>query len=369
MKFSVSQDKLSSCLQSLIGVVPTKSTFPVLTNILIEAANNKLKLSATDLEVAAVTQIEAQISTPGSITVPAKQFFEIIKQLPPLSVEVQATDNKVAIRCEKSRFNIIGLPKDDFPKIPEISKDKSVKLPSSIIETVIKKTLFAVSTDSSRPDLCGVFFQMSGDKLKVVATDAHRLAMLETMIPPISQNSELLLSPKGLNIVNRMLPSHNTEITLRFDDNYSQFIFEDTQVFARHIEGPYRDYEKAIPKTNKKQLTVNVELFAAAVRRVAILSDTFTHQIRLSIKPDSLELSSQTVDIGEARESLAATFKGEDLEIGYNASYLLDIVKNMDSDEMVFHLNTSLSAALINPSKQVEEYSLMYLLMPIRLPE
>ena len=113
----------------------------------------------------------------------------------------------------------------------------------------------------------------------------------------------------------------------------------------------------------------NVELFAAAVRRVAILSDTFTHQIRLSIKPDSLELSSQTVDIGEALESLAATFKGEDLEIGYNASYLLDIVKNMDSDEMVFHLNTSLSAALINPSKQVEEYSLMYLLMPIRLPE
>jgi DNA polymerase-3 subunit beta len=369
MKFTVNQEKLSSCLQSLIGVVPTKSTFPVLTNVLIEAANNKLKLSATDLEVAAVTQIEAQVAASGSITVPAKQFFEIIKQLPPLTVEFQALDNKVTIKCEKSRFNIIGLPKDDFPKIPEINKEKSVKLPSSIIETVIKKTLFAVSTDSSRPDLCGVFFQMSGDKLKVVATDAHRLAMLETMIPPISQNSELLLSPKGLNIVNRMLPTNDTEVTLRFDDNYSQFMFEDTQVFARHIEGPYRDYEKAIPKNNKKLLTVNVDLFAAAVRRVAILSDTFTHQIRLSLKADSLDLSSQTVDIGEAKESLAAVFKGEDMEIGYNASYLLDIVKNIDSEEMVFHLNTSLSAALINPAKQAEDYSLMYLLMPIRLPE
>lgn len=369
MKFSVNQEKLSSCLQSLIGVVPTKSTFPVLTNILIEANNNKLKLSATDLEIAAVTQIDAQVASSGSITLPAKQFFEIIKQLPPLSVDIEVNGNKVVIKCDRSRFNIIGLPKEDFPKIPEISKEKSVKISSSLLQNIIKKTLFAVSTDSSRPDLCGVFFQMSGDKLKVVTTDAHRLAMLETMIPPISQNSELLLSPKGLNIVNRMLPGSDTEITLRFDDSYSQFSFENTQVYARHIEGPYRDYEKAIPKSNKKMLTVNVDLFTAAVRRVSILSDTFTHQIRLSIKADNIDLSSQTVDIGEARENVAAVFKGDDMEIGYNASYLLDIIKNIDSEEMVFYLNTSLSAALINPAKQAEDYSLMYLLMPIRLPE
>ncbi len=369
MKFSVNQEKLFACLQSLIGVVPTKSTFPVLTNILIEANNNKLKLSATDLEIAAVTQIAAQTGSNGSITVPAKQFFEIIKQLPPLNVDLEVTGNKVSIKCDRSRFNIIGLPKEDFPKIPEISKDKSVKLGSGILQNIIKKTLFAVSTDSSRPDLCGVFLQMSGDKLKVVTTDAHRLAMLETMIPPISQNSELLLSPKGLNIVNRMLPGSDTEITLRFDDSYSQFSFDDTQVYARHIEGPYRDYEKAIPKNNKKTLTANVDLLTAAVRRVAILSDTFTHQIRLSLKADSIELSSQTVDIGEAKETIAAVFKGEEMEIGYNASYLLDIIKNIDSEEMVCYLNTSLSAALINPAKQAEDYSLMYLLMPIRLPE
>ncbi len=369
MKFSVNQDKLFACLQSLIGVVPTKSTFPVLTNILLEANNNKLKLSATDLEIAAVTQIDAQVISNGSITVPAKQFFEIIKQLPPLNVDLDVASNKVSIKCDKSRFNIIGLPKEDFPKIPEINKDKSVKLSSKILQNIIKKTIFAVSTDSSRPDLCGVFFQMSGDKLKVVTTDAHRLAMLETMIPPISQNSELLLSPKGLNIVNRMLSNQDTEITLRFDDSYSQFSFENTQVYARHIEGPYRDYEKAIPKNNKKTLLMNVDLFTAAVRRVAILSDTFTHQIRLSLKSDSIELSSQTVDIGEARETISAVFKGEDMEVGYNASYLLDIIKNIDSEEMICYLNTSLSAALINPVKQDEEYSLMYLLMPIRLPE
>jgi len=356
MKFSVNQEKLFTCLQSLIGVVPTKSTFPVLTNILIEANNNKLKLSATDLEIAAVTQIDAQTAGNGSITVPAKQFFEIIKQLPPLNIDLDVNGNKVSIKCDRSRFNIIGLPKEDFPKIPEISKEKSVKLSSGILQNIIKKTLFAVSTDSSRPDLCGVFLQMSGDKLKVVTTDAHRLAMLETMIPPISQNSELL-------------PGSDTEITLRFDDSYSQFSFDDTQVYARHIEGPYRDYEKAIPKNNKKTLTVNVDLLTAAVRRVAILSDTFTHQIRLSLKADSIELSSQTVDIGEARETIAAVFKGEEMEIGYNASYLLDIIKNVDSEEMVCSLNTSLSAALINPAKQAEDYNLMYLLMPIRLPE
>lgn len=369
MKFTVAQDKLVAGLQSLISVVPTKSTFPILSNVLLDAQEKRLLISATDLEVAAITQVEAKASSAGSVTVPARQFAEIVKQLPSMPVEIEAAENRVTIKCDRSRFSIVGLPKDDFPKMPELKKEKSFKVSGGILQTIIKKTLFAVANDSSRPALCGVFMQMNGDNLKVVTTDGRRLAMFETMIPPVSHKSELLLSPKGLNVVNRMLGGEDKEITVQFDDSYSKFSFEGTTIYARHIEGTYPDYEKVIPSGNKKVLAANVELFTAAVKRVAILSDTFTYQIKLSLKDDSIELSSQTVDIGEAKETMAASYKGDEMEIGYNASYLLDILKNLDGDELNMYLNTPLSAGLIKPSKQPEDYKLTYLLMPLRLPE
>ncbi len=369
MKFTVAQDKLVAGLQSLIGVVPTKSTFPILSNILLEAQEKKLVISATDLEIAAVTSVESKSSSAGSITVPARQFTEIVKQLPSLPVEIEAGDNRVTIKCDRSRFNIVGLPKDDFPKMPEIKKDRSLKLSGGMLQSIIKKTLFAVANDSSRPALCGVLLQMSGDNLKVVTTDGRRLALFEAMIPPVSHKSELLLSPKGLNVVNRMLGGEEKEIAVQFDDSYTKFSFEGTTVYARHIEGTYPDYEKVIPSGNKKVMTASVDLFTAAVKRVAILSDTFTYQIKLSLKGDALELSSQTVDIGEAKENMAVAYQGDEMDIGYNASYLLDILKNVESDELNMYLNTPLSAGLIKPTKQPEEYKLTYLLMPLRLPE
>lgn len=369
MKFTVSQDRLMAGLQSLIGVVPTKSTFPILSNVLLDAQDKRLVISATDLEVAAVTQVEARTSSAGSVTVPARQFTEIIKQLPSLPVEIEVNDNRVTIKCDRSRFSIVGMSKDDFPKMPELKKEKSLKLTGSIIQSMIRKTMFAVANDTSRPALCGVLLQMNGDSLRVVATDGRRLALFETMISPVSHKSELLLSPKGLNVVNRMLGGEEREVTVQFDDSYSKFTFDGTTVFARHIEGTYPDYEKVIPSGNKKVMTVNVEQFTAAVKRVAILSDTFTYQIKLSLKSDSIELSSQTVDIGEARETMAASYQGDEMEIGYNASYLLDILKNLDCDELNMYLNTPLSAGLVKPAKQPEDYKLTYLLMPLRLPE
>lgn len=369
MKITLAQDRLVEGLQSLIGVVPSKSTFPILSNILLDAQDKRLSLSATDLEIAAITQVEAKVQNPGSITVPARQFTEIIRQLPALPVELEVNDNRVTIKCDRSRFSIVGMPKDDYPKMPELKKDKGFKLSGSLLQTIIKKTLFAVANDTSRPALCGVLFQMNGDSLRVVTTDGRRLALFETMIPPVSHKSELLLSPKGLNIINRMIGGEEKEISVQFDESYSKFSFDGTTVYARHIEGTYPDYEKVIPTNNKKVLTVNVENFTAAVKRVAILSDTFTYQIKLSLKADTVDLSSQTVDIGEAKETMAASYQGDDMDIGYNASYLLDILKNIDSEELNMYLNTPLSAGLVKPAKQAEDYKLTYLLMPLRLPE
>jgi DNA polymerase-3 subunit beta len=369
MKFNILQDKLLAGLQSLIGVVPTKSTFPVLANVLLEVHKDRLRLSATDLEIAAVTELEAQGAQPGAITVPAKQLFEIVKQLPHSPVDVTVVENKISIKCDKSKFSLIGIAKDEFPKIPEIKKEKSFKLSAATFQGAVKKTLFAVSNDSSRPALCGALFQINGDKLKVVTTDGRRLALFESLIPPVSQKSELLIPPKALNLVSRMLGTDEGEITIKFDESYSQYSFHNTQVFARHIEGPYPDYEKIIPWDNQKVLNMSTELFAAGVRRVAVFSDTFTSLIRISAKKDLVELSSRTADIGEAFESLPAKYGNDGLEIGYNASYLLEILKNIESDEVTLYLNTALTAGLVKPAKQKEEYTLVYLLMPIRLPE
>ncbi|MRR08776.1 DNA polymerase III subunit beta [bacterium] len=369
MKFNILQDKLLAGLQSLIGVVPTKSTFPVLANVLIEVHKDKLRLAATDLEIAAVTELDAPGALAGAITVPAKQLFEIVKQLPHSPVEVAVEENKISIKCDKSKFSLIGIAKDEFPKIPEIKKEKSFKLPAATFQAAVKKTLFAVSNDNSRPALCGAMFQINGDKLKVVSTDGRRLALFESLISPVSQKSELLIPPKALNLVSRMLGSDEGEITVRFDESYSQYAFQNTQVFARHIEGPYPDYEKVIPWDNQKVLNVSTEVFASAVRRVAVFSDTFTSLIRISAKKDLVELSSRTADIGEAYESLPAKYGNDPLEIGYNASYLLEILKNIEADEVNLYLNTALSAGLVKPAKQKDEYTLVYLLMPIRLPE
>ena len=369
MKISISQDKILSSLQSIIGVVPTKSTFPVLANVLLEATKDKIKFSATDLEVAIVTETEAKVTNPGAITIPARQFFEIIKQLPSLPLDIEVNENKIAIKCDKSRFNLIGIPKEEFPKIPEIKKDKQIKLPASLLQSAIKKALFAAANDSSRPALCGVLFQVNGDKLRVVTTDGRRLALMESLIAPVSQKSELLIPPKGLNLVNKMIGSSDQEIILKFDENYSQFILGSTQLFARHIEGVYPEYDKFIPWSNDKIVTVNTEIFAAGVRRVSVFSDTFTSMIKLNIKADSLDLSSRTADIGEAFESLAAKYGGEEMEIGYNANYLLDIIKNVESDELNIYLSAPLAAAIVRPSQEKDDNKLVYLIMPIRLPE
>jgi DNA polymerase-3 subunit beta len=369
MKISITQDRILSALQSIIGVVPTKSTFPVLANVLLEASKDRIKLSATDLEVAIVTETEAKVVNPGAITIPARQFFEIIKQLPSMPLEIEVNENKITIKCEKSRFNLVGIPKEEFPKIPEIKKDKQVKLSSSLLQSAIKKTLFAVANDTSRPALCGVLFQTNGDKLRVVTTDGRRLALMESLITPVSQKSELLLPPKGLNLVNKMLGSEEQEIILKFDENYSQFIIGHTHLFARHIEGVYPDYDKFIPWSNNKIVTVNTELFAAGVRRVSVFSDTFTSMIKLNVKTDGVDLSSRTADIGEAWESMPAKYNGDEMEIGYNANYLLDIIKNVEAEELNLYLSAPLSAALVRPSEEKNETKLVYLIMPIRLPE
>ncbi len=369
MKFTILQDKLLAGLQSLIGVVPTKSTFPVLANVMMEISKEKLRLSATDLEIAAVTELEAQGGKEGAITVPAKQLFEIVKQLPHSPVEIAVEENKISIKCDKSKFSLVGIAKEEFPKIPEIKKEKSFKLAAAAFQSAVRKTMFAVSNDSSRPALCGAMFQINGDKLKVVATDGRRLALFESLITPVPQKSELLIPPKALNLVCRMLGTDDGEITVRFDESYTQYSFHNTQVFARHIEGSYPDYEKVIPWDNQKVLTLGTEPFAAAVRRVSVFSDTFTSLIRISAKKDLVELTSRTADIGEAFESLHAKYGSDALEIGYNASYLLEILKNIESEEVNLYLNTALSAGLVKPAKQKDEYTLVYLLMPIRLPE
>ncbi|MEW6686026.1 MAG: DNA polymerase III subunit beta [Candidatus Edwardsbacteria bacterium] len=384
MKFTISQENLVNALQTVIGVVPSKTTFPILSNILLEAKSNKeLFLTTTDLDVAITSKTKAEVSVTGSITVPAKQFFGIVRELPDVPVEVAVEEQKVTLRYEKGEFKIVGIAKEEFPELPKVEKGLKIKVSSPLIQSAIRRTIFAVSTDTSRPALCGSFWRLitcpggKGEEMEIVTTDGHRLGRVKIHfmvskaepLPKTEQKGQLIISAKGLNQLIRVISETVEEMEINFDERFVLFNLGETQIYSRLVEGPYPSYEEAIPKESSKRLLVNREALISAVRRVSVLSETFSHQIRLDLSSNLVQLSSSTPDVGEAKEVLSCDYAGDEMAVGYNATYLLDILRNIESDEVLFSLNTSLSAGIITPSVQKEGEELLYLLMPIRLPE
>jgi len=372
MEVTILQDRLFSGLQVVSGIISPRTTLPILSNLLLEASNGELSLKATDLEIAVSTKTEVSVSTPGSITVPAKQFLGIVKELPNQPVKIEIQDKRVSLKCGKGIFSLIGVEREEFPKFPEIKNGATITLDGLLLQQAIRKSIFAVATDNVRPAMTGVLFQLEGDSLKMVATDGHRLARLKLGVRKNSSllfdsKSELIISAKALQHLNRLLNEEEKTIMMKFDESYAGFFLKDTFLLSRLIEGPFPPYETVIPKDNNLILHINVAEMISAVRRVSIFSDTFTHQIRLLLRQDSLEISTGTPDIGEAREEMACQYKGSEMEIGYNASYLLDILRNIESERVAFSLKTPTSAGLITPEEGGEET--LYLLMPLRLQE
>jgi len=370
VKITVQQRDLLKKLQGISSVVPTKTSLPILSTFLLESkGDGKIKLTANDLDVSLTNTLECETDGGGSVAVPGKKFFEIVRSLPDDKVVIDADGERITVKCRKSRFKMVGKNPEEFPKLPSQKSIASFNMTTVTLDDMINKTAYAVSNDLTRPSLCGVLWEAKKGMLGMIATDGHRLAKVE--LPEAAQgvdDNEFIVSPKALNIV-RSLSDGVDDVNVSLAENHITFDLGDSVVYSRLLEGPFPDYNQVIPKKNEKTLTVSREELTDACKRVSILSSVITHQIRIAVEDDRLTLSVNTPDVGEAVEEVTCAYDGDKMEIGYNARYLLDILRTMNSDDVSFKLDRNDNAGVLVPATEDDELKHQCLLMPLRLSD
>ncbi len=371
MKFTVNRDSLAEKLQTVLSVVSTRTTLPILGNVLLKGDGERVELAATDLDLSVTCGVPAKVGKAGATTVPARTFAEMVRELPEEDVSVSVTNNRMEIRSGRGVYRISGMPADEFPKLPALPTAGEVMLPGDQLRMMVHKTAYAVSVDDTRPALNGVLWQGNGKGMHMVATDGHRLARVTSPENRLSgHQSSLIIPPKALSLVIKILGENDADLGITFGEKNILFRVGDTVVTTRLIEGPYPNYEQVIPSGNDKRMIIDGATLMAGVRRVAVLSNSLTRQVKFSLSKDRLELSTTNQDIGgEATETLACRYDGSELEIGYNANYIIDILKNMESGDVVFELATSVSAGLVRPAEEAKTSEYLCLIMPLRLAE
>jgi DNA polymerase-3 subunit beta len=371
MKFATSRVELSDRLQIILSVISSKTTLPILANVLIKADGETISLSATDLDLSITTSLSGKIAKPGQTTVHARTFAEIIRELPGDEIMCTEQNNRLEIRTERGVYKISGMAADEFPRLPDIKTASQTRIPTEQLAEMVKKTAYAVSQDETRPALNGILWQPVKDGMRMVATDGHRLARFVVADNRLAGVEEdIILPAKALQLVTKMAADTENEIGVTFGEKNTVFNLGHTTITSRLIEGPYPNYEQVIPADNDKIFTVDVGELTGGVRRVSILSNSLTRQVKFSLSKDTLELSATNQDVGgEAREKIPCNYSGEDIEIGYNAGYVLDILKNLQSEKAEFSLSTSISAGVIKACDGPIKDNYLCLIMPLRLAE
>jgi DNA polymerase-3 subunit beta len=368
MKFTITREKLHEGLGAVAASVPSKTTLPVLANILVEASKDGLKLSGTDLDISVSTTIPASVDQEGATTLPARKLVEIVKELPNAAIRMTSSgEQRATIECGKSKFKLLGLSRDEFPAFPSVKFEGGWKVAAKDLQKLITHVAFAASTEESRPILNGVLWELRADRMRMVATNGHRLARMD--VPTSGQGggqADLIIPPKALEQIRRLFGG-DEEIEIGKSDNHLGFRSTTTQIYTRLIEGPYPNYEQVIPRENDKSLTADKSALAAALRRMSIVASDQTHRIRMAFTNGACKMSVQTPDLGEAQEELAVAYEGDSLEIGFNAAYMLEILKYMPTDEVRMTFKAPERAATCEPVGWNDPSSYLTLVMPLRL--
>ena len=368
MRFTISREKLQEGLTAVTATIPAKTTLPVLANILVETTEKGIRLSGTDLDIAVSTEVAADVETSGAITIPAKKLSEIARELPPSPVKIAAVgEQRVTLDCGRSHFKILGLPRDEFPSFPAVRFSDSWRIRSGELQKLITHTSFAVSTEESRPILNGVLWELRPEMMRMVATNGHRLAKMELPIKTAAApSSDLIVPPKALEQVRRLFPE-DEELEIARGENHLGFRSPFTSVFTRLIEGPYPPYDQVIPRDNNRIAVADRAALTGALRRMSVIASDQTHRIRLSFNAALVRFSVQTPDLGEATDELPIRFTGDPLDIGFNANYLLEILRYMPTEEVKLTFKAPERAATLEPEGWSDPASYLCLVMPLRL--
>jgi DNA polymerase-3 subunit beta len=367
MKVTVSRDNFQKGLSAVASTIPTRSTLPVLSNILVETIDGGLRVRGTDLDISVSIQTSADVERQGAITVPAKKVADIARELPDAPVELQSEGGRVALVCGKAKFRLNSLPSDEYPSFPEVPFSKGWRLRSGELQKLSAHTSFAVSNEETRPVLNGVLWQLRGDEMRMVATNGHRLAkMVANVSSAVTDDQDLIVPPKALQQVERLFDAED-ELQIARSESHLGFKTVRTEVYTRLIEGPYPNYEQVLPKDNDKECTANRAELTSAIKRVAIIASEQTHRVRLSFSANKLALAVQTPDLGEAEDELPVEYGGAPLDIGFNAQYLLDVLRYIHSDDVKIAMSAPERPATFEPVGAEDDY--VCLVMPLRLME
>jgi DNA polymerase III subunit beta len=368
MRLTISREKLQEGLTAVGASIPSKTTLPVLANILLETTDKGIRLSGTDLDIAVSTEVSADVEVAGAVTIPAKKLSEIARELVPAPVKIAAAgEQRITIECGRSRFRLLGIPRDEFPSFPAIRFTDGWRIKSGDLQKLIQHTSFAVSTEESRPILNGVLWELRPDHMRMVATNGHRLAKMDQPLAASSTStSDLIVPPKALEQVRRLYPAEE-DLEIARGDNHLGFRSPVTSVFTRLIEGPYPNYEQVIPRDNDRVAIVDKAALTGALRRMAIVASDQTHRIRMSLNAGSMKFSVQTPDLGEAQDELPVRYTGDPLDIGFNAAYLLEILRYMPTDDVKLTFKAPERAATIEPEGWSDPAKYLCLVMPLRL--
>lgn len=366
MRLTISREKLQEALTAVAAAVPTKTTLPVLGNLLLETTEKGLRLSGTDLDIGVSTEVLADVESPGAITVPAKKLSEIVRELPPAPVKLSAAgEQRITLECGRSRFKLLGLPRDEFPAFPSVDFNKSWRVRSGDLQKLISHTAFAVSTEESRPILNGVLWEVREKETRMVATNGHRLAKMETPYAGLL-TGDFIIPPKALEQVRRLFPS-DEELEVARGENHLAFRSPFTSVFTRLIEGPYPNYDQVIPRDNNRMAIIDKTALQSALKRMAVVASDQTHRVKLSFNSALLKFSVATPDLGEGQDELPIRYDGDPIDIGFNGMYLLEILRYMPTEEIRFTFKEPERAATLEPESWSEPGKYLCLVMPLRL--
>jgi DNA polymerase-3 subunit beta len=353
-------------LNILQGVVEKKSTIPILSNLLLEAQNGELWIKGTDLDVSISTRCEAEIKQGGAVCIQAKKLFEIIRSLPEAEVEIKTGENdQVSLVCERSRFKMPGLPKDNYPEIKEFGGDYA-PIPSDIIRTFISRTIFAITNEESRYALNGAKLELSEKGIRMVATDGHRLSFIEKSLDSGNLQLDVLIPKKTLNELSKLSAETGEAIEVGYEGNHLFFRAERRLLTSRTLTGQFPNYELVLPKENIHKVAVESARIASAIRRVALMADERSHAIKLDLNDGQINITSQSSEMGEAVESLPVEYSGPAMNAGFNAQYLLDFFSVHQEGEVSLEFKDGNSQVQMTP-KNDTEYVFRYIVMPMRL--
>ncbi len=370
MKFIVNSAYLLKQLSNINGVITTNPVVPILENFLFELEKGSLTVTASDLQTSMITELQVESKEKGSIAVPARILLDTLKNLPeqPVTFSIDESTYSIEIISDNGRYKLSGENATDFPKVPSVSNDFTAEISTEVLARAINNTIFATSNDELRPAMTGVYVNLGDKNTTFVATDGHRLVRYRRTDVKSENGNSIIIPRKALNLLKATLPTENTEVSLNFNMSNAYFKFGNIKMICRLIDERFPDYDNVIPSVNNIKMSIERSDFLGALKRISIYANKTTHQVRLKITGSELQISAEDLDFSnEANERLSCDHEGEDIEIGFNAKFLIEMLTNMDSDKIKLTMSAPNKAGVILPAEKDKSEDILMLVMPVML--